>query len=538
MSGRVVLVGAGPGDPDLLTLRAVRELERADVVMYDALLSPAILGLIPRRCERIDVGKRALGPPGVPQSEIATLMIEKAREGRRVVRLKGGDPFVFGRGGEEASALFEAGIPFEVVPGVSAALAAPAYAGIPLTDRRLSSSFAVLTGHRGKQAEDTRTDWESLARSAETLVVLMGTAWLEDIVARVIRGGRDPRTPAAVVASATGSAQRVVTAPLAELSARAREAGLRAPTVVVIGEVVRLRESLRWYELRPLFSKRVLVLRSESDQGELCARIAAAGAEPIAVPLLTFEPLLPERELDARLADAASSFDWIALSSAVAARMVVPRIAPALREPGARARIACVGPATAEAVRGLGLQVALSPARPGAAALARALCEAGPKGARVLFPCAEGARSELEQILSPAGFRLELLRIYRTALPEGALERLREVVDAGVDAVLLTSPSTVERVERALGAGGLRRLAASAALVCIGATTEASLRARELAPAAVAARASSEGLLEALEACFAPGPGSAHAEPERIQGGRDLGRDRSGAGTHPERDDA
>ena len=201
MSGRVVLVGAGPGDPDLLTVRAARELRRAEVVLYDALTDPSILELVSAGCETIDVGKRGDGSKGVPQDEIGALMVSKAREGRYVVRLKGGDPFVFGRGGEEASALEQAGIPFEIVPGVTSALAVPAYAGIPVTDRRLASSVAIITGHRGKSPEDTRVDWEGLARSAETLIILMATRWIEDIVARVIASGRDPETPAAAISN-------------------------------------------------------------------------------------------------------------------------------------------------------------------------------------------------------------------------------------------------------------------------------------------------------------------------------------------------
>ncbi len=528
-----MLVGAGPGDPDLLTLRALRELQRADTVLYDALLSPAILGLIPAGCERIDVGKRAeSGPAAVPQDQIAGLLIRKAREGKRVVRLKGGDPFVFGRGGEEASALAAAGIPFEVVPGVSSALAAPAYAGIPLTDRRLSSSFAVVTGHRGKQVDDLRTDWEGLARSAETLVVLMGTAWLSDIVARVIRGGRDPNTPAAAVASATGAAQRVVVAPLHELAVRVREARMRAPTVIVIGEVVRLRETLRWYERRPLFGRRVLVLRGAEDQGELCARLAAAGAEPVAVPLLGFEPLAGARELASRLAGGCG-YDWIAFTSAVAVRIA----AAGLREPNPRVRFACVGPATADALRATGIEPDLIPARAGSAELARALIERGSPRAHVLYPCAERARPELPDRLRAAGLRVDELRIYRNVEPPGAAERVREEVRDGVDAVLLTSPSALDRLEGALGPGGLRALSSHAALVCIGDATELALRQRRLAPAAVAARASVEGLLEALERCFAVEEAGGDGR-DRVQGGRDLGRDRPGARADSQREDA
>ncbi len=283
--GRAVLVGAGPGDPDLLTVRAVRELERAEVLLYDALIDPVILEYASADCERIDVGKRGDGSRGTSQDRIAELIILKARQGRYVVRLKGGDPFVFGRGGEEASALHEAGIPFEVVPGISSSVAVPAYAGIPVTDRRVSSSIAIVTGHRGKEPTDRRIDWEGLARSAETLVVLMGTAWLEDIVARVLSAGRDPETPAAVIAHGATPRQRVVSASLRELPARVRAAGLGAPAVIVIGEVVRSREQLAWYEARPLFGRRILVPAGEAHSGEVALALRRRGAEPLLLDL-------------------------------------------------------------------------------------------------------------------------------------------------------------------------------------------------------------------------------------------------------------
>ncbi|MGH2901205.1 MAG: uroporphyrinogen-III C-methyltransferase, partial [Solirubrobacteraceae bacterium] len=310
MSGRVYLVGAGPGDPDLLTVRALRELERAEVLLYDALIDPAILLLAPDACERIDVGKRGDGTKGVAQDKIADLMIEKARAGKRVVRLKGGDPFVFGRGGEEATRLRGAGIPFEIVPGITSAIAVPAYAGIPVTDRRLSSSVAVVTGHRGKDEHDHRIDWEGLARSAETLVVLMGTAWLEDIVARIIAGGRDPATPAAAIARGSTPQQRVVVARLQDLPARVRAAALAAPTVIVIGRVVEFREHTAWFERLPLFGRRVLVARAEGQGSELALELRRRAAEPVTVPLLELAPPEDGAPLAAALARAAE-YDWI-----------------------------------------------------------------------------------------------------------------------------------------------------------------------------------------------------------------------------------
>ncbi len=471
MSGRVLLVGAGPGDPDLLTVRALRELERADVLLYDALIDPAILLLVPERCERIDVGKRGDGTKGVAQDKIADLLIEKARAGKRVVRLKGGDPFVFGRGGEEASRLRAAGIPFEVVPGISSAIAVPAYAGIPVTDRRLSSSVAIVTGHRGKDEHDHRIDWEGLARSAETLVILMGTAWLEDIVARVIAGGRDPATPAAAIARGSTPQQRVVVARLQALAARVRAAGLAAPTVVVVGRVVEFREHTAWFEQLPLFGRRVLVARAEAQAAELALELRRRAAEPVGVPLLDVIPSAQPEALATALSQA-SSYDWIVYSSANAVRFGAPR-GDAL----ARTRVACIGEATARAAREAGLRVDLVP--PGESTpdeLVAALAAAGPlAGLRVLLPRAERARDTLPRALEALGAHVDAVEAYRTRTPDGAGAKLRAELALGLDAVVLTSPSTVERLFALLSASELAALCRDARFACIGPTTAAAL---------------------------------------------------------------
>jgi len=500
VSGRVVLVGAGPGDPDLLTVRALREIERAEVLLYDALIDPAVLELANPACERIDVGKRGDGSKGVAQDKIADLMIEKARLGKHVVRLKGGDPFVFGRGGEEASRLRAADVPFEIVPGVTSALAVPAYAGIPVTDRRLSSSLAIVTGHRGKEEVDHRIDWEGLARSAETLVILMGTAWLEDICARVIAGGRDPATPAAAIARGTTPQQRVVTARLGDLAARVRAAGLAAPTVIVIGRVVEFREHVAWYELLPLFAKRVLVPRAASQRGELARELRARGAEPVPVALLEFAPSSRPDELRESLARA-GEFDWIVFTSANAVRFAAPLLARPVR-----AGIACIGAATARAARAEGLHVSVCPEAEGspealAAEIARG---ADLAGARVLFPRAALAREALADELARRGARVEAPEAYRTRVPAEAAAALRAALARGIDAVALTSPSTVEHLFALLEPGEKSALAERARFACIGPTTTAALLAAcpGVRPA-VAARPAMTALVDALERAYA-----------------------------------
>ncbi len=501
MIGRVVLVGAGPGDPDLLTLRAARELARAEVLLYDALIEPELLDLVPEACERIDVGKRGDGTRGVALDDIVELMLEKARAGRNVVRLKGGDPFLFGRGGEEATALAAAGIPFEVVPGIPSALAVPAYAGIPVTDRRLSSSFAVVTGHRGVRAGDLRTDWEGLSSSAETLVVLMATRWLEEIVERILAGGRDPATPAAMIAHGTTPRQRVVSAPLAELPKRVREAGLQAPTVLVVGEVVRFRESIAWFEKRPLFGRRVLVTRAIEQAGELAKHLLAGGAAPIRVPLLAFAPPADPQPLACAF-DALDRYDWLVYTSATAVRFATP----ARRPPGTR--VACIGAATAAAAAAARLPVHAAPAGESTPEqLAAAMAAAGRlEGARVLLPCALGARDALARALEVRGASVDRVTAYATEIPAAAAADLTRELEASLDAVTFTSPSTVEHLFQILGPQAGLELSRAAVFACIGPTTAAALVAHGVEGAVVAEAQTSEDLVRALERRFAEPP--------------------------------
>ncbi|MBM4335778.1 MAG: uroporphyrinogen-III C-methyltransferase [Deltaproteobacteria bacterium] len=502
MSGRVLLVGAGPGDPDLLTVRALRELERAEVLLYDALIDPAILSLVPESCERIDVGKRGDGSKGIAQDQIADLLLEKARSGRRVVRLKGGDPFVFGRGGEEATRLREAGIPFEIVPGISSAIAVPAYAGIPVTDRRLSSSLAIVTGHRGAGEQGAKIDWEGLSRSAQTLVILMGTAWAEEIVARVLAGGRDPKTPAAAISRGSTPRQRVVVAKLDELPAQIRAAGIEAPAVIVIGDVVGCREQIAWFERLPLFGRRVLVARASGQGADLALELRRRAAEPVIVPLLELVPAADPAALAEALARA-STYDWIVYTSANAVRFATP---PA--QSLGRARVACIGLATAREARSRGLRVDLVPdGESTPERLAEALDAAGGLAGRsVLLPRAELAREVLPRALASRGARVDAVHAYRNRAPVDAGERLAAELALGIDAVLLTSPSTVERLFALLAPAERARLAARAAFACIGPTTaEALARALGGAPARAwtAQLQNTTALVDALERGFA-----------------------------------
>ncbi|HTF34766.1 MAG TPA: uroporphyrinogen-III C-methyltransferase [Myxococcota bacterium] len=498
-AGRVVLVGAGPGDPDLITLRGAAVLRAADVVVHDALVSAELLALAPREALRINVGKRGHDEPTLAQEETNALLVRLAREGKTVVRLKGGDPFVFGRGGEEASALAEAGIRFEIVPGISAAIGVPALAGIPVTDRRYAASFTVVTGHKDPLEPAASIRWAELARGADTLVILMGLKNLPGIAERLIASGRAARTPAVAIELGTTPAQRVVEAPLAELATRVEQARLSAPVTVVIGDVVRLRGELAWVERLPLADRRVLVTRSEAQAGALVAALRRAGAEPVLAPMIQVVPLKDTPELNAatsRLSD----YDVLLFTSANAVRCFVEAASGGKTLGSLRARVVCVGPATARAARELGLSVHLVPAqRFDAEGLLEAIRVAIPlAGQRVLLPRAAAAREILPEGLRRAGAAVDVVAVYRTEpAPADTALLCSRLVRGEIDALTFTSPSTVRHFLACLDEAA-RTAARRCVVAALGPVTAAALREAGLAPDVVAERAEAGALVDAL----------------------------------------
>lgn len=356
--GTVYLVGAGPGDPGLLTRHGADALARADVVVYDRLADDSMLALAPADAELVYVGKQA-AVHAVPQPRINELLSEHAARGKCVVRLKGGDPFVFGRGGEEGTHLRERGIPFVVVPGVSSAVAAPAYAGIPVTDRRHASSFAVITGHEDPTRPASRIEWHSVAHGADTLVFLMGLTNLAAISERLIEEGRAPSTPAAVIERGTTLGQRVVTGTLSDLAERVKTAGLHPPSLIVVGDVVRLRDQLEWHDAQLLAGRRILIPRVRHRPSEIVRLLKAAGAETTEVPVLRSEMLEPPADLLEQLAAA----EWLVFASPGAVDALLDQLARAGRDVRAlgTARLASMGPAGAAHLRRYGLGVDYSP---------------------------------------------------------------------------------------------------------------------------------------------------------------------------------
>ena len=500
-AGRVSLIGAGPGDPGLLTLRAAELLRGAEVLLYDALASDPIVALAPPECERIFVGKRA-GAHAMPQEEIEALAIAHARRGRHVVRLKGGDPFVFGRGGEEAQALRAAGVAFEVVPGISSAVAVPAYAGIPVTHRDYAASFTVFTGHEDPAKESSTLDWAKLADPNRTLIGLMATGNLREIAARLQSAGLAPSTPVAVIQDGTRPTQKTAVGTLATIADEVAKANVGAPAIVIAGGVVSLRDTLRWFDAGPLFGKRVLVTRA-GEQAEAFARaLLARGAEPIVAPTIAI--VEPD---DASAAEAAldelASFAWIVFTSRNGVDAFFDRLRARGRDARALggAKVAAIGERTAERLRERGVEPDAVPAVFVAEEVARAVIGAATAGESVLVYRAQEARDVLPRMLADAGLRVRVVPAYKTIVPRDP-EFARKVERA--DALTFTSASTVRGFASLLGGdAGAVRAAAGKRVACIGPITAAAAREAGLTVDVVASRYTTADLLAALEASFA-----------------------------------
>jgi uroporphyrinogen III methyltransferase/synthase len=480
----VYLVGAGPGDPALLTRRALELIEAADVIVYDRLIPAEALAGARPGAELIYAGKQG-GGESTDQDEIERLLTEHGSAGRTVVRLKGGDPFLFGRGGEEAEALAEAGIPFEVVPGVTAGVAAPAYAGIPVTYRDAASAVAFVTGHEDPSKSEPTLDWDALAAFPGTLVLYMGIRRLGAITTRLLEAGRSPREPVAVIERGTLSDQRVVEGTLETIAEAAASEGVTAPAVAVFGPVSALRDRLKWIEMRPLAGIRVAVTRARAQASELAARLEALGAHVLEVPAIRIVPLAgPVPTLD--------RYDLVCLTSPNGVRCLFDR----LREAGLDARalagstVAAIGPGTAAALERHGISADIVPERFLAEGLIEALADVPPR--RALIARASSARDVLPEALRQKGAEVDVLPLYET-VPERLAERDLEELGRA-DYVTFTSSSTVRFFVSAAG----EKLGTEARLISIGPVTSAALREAGLEPHAEAARHDIDGLVEAL----------------------------------------
>ena len=443
--GKVFLVGAGPGDPGLMTLRGKECLEKADVVVYDYLANSEFLQYARKGSEHIYVGKKA-GSHTMSQKEINDLILERAARGETVVRLKGGDPFIFGRGGEEAHDLSRAGVDFEVVPGVTSAIAVPAYAGIPLTHRDCTSTVAFITGHEDPLKEKSDIAWDRLSTGAGTLVFLMGVGNLPRIAERLISHGRSPETPAAVIRRGTLPEQKTLVGKLGNIAALAGESHVRPPAVIVVGEVVNLRKELDWFEKRPLFGRRILVTRARAQASEFLRTLRALGAEGIEFPTIEVAPPEDQAPLDHAIGKL-DDYDWLLFTSVNGVRFFLERLGFSGKDVRdlKGIEIAVIGPKTAALWRKMGISPDLMPEEYRAEAVVESFLKRGDlRGKNVLMPRAAKAREILPQELRRAGARVDVVEAYRTVSPHQHTGSVRDMLMKGdVDMVTFTSSSTV-----------------------------------------------------------------------------------------------
>ncbi|HYM62138.1 MAG TPA: uroporphyrinogen-III C-methyltransferase, partial [Thermoanaerobaculia bacterium] len=474
MSGRVFLVGAGPGDPGLLTLRAAELIANADLVATDALISSEIIARIPAGTEVIYVGKRA-SAHGLPQEEINKLLIEEARKGKRVVRLKGGDPFVFGRGGEEAEDLTAAGITVEVVPGISSSIAGPAYAGIPVTHRSVATSLTLVTGHESE--DSSGIDWPALAHVSGTIVFLMGLGNLSLIVQKLREHGMSDERPVAVVSKATTPDQRTVTGTLATIELRVAAAKVPAPAVVVVGEVVKMHDVINWFESRPLAGRRVVVTRSREQASTLVRLLEESGAQVVQIPTIEIAPPESFESLD-RVIDDVGTYHWLIFTSTNGIKGFFDRMLTKGKDARALAgvRIAVVGEQTASELRARGISPDLVPEKFQSAALLPHLA-ASQEGIRTAVIRAAEGREELIGELRRRGGTVDLGVAYRTRAADFDLDELRNLIAAdAIDVITFTSSSTVKHFFDKLTPAEKERLLARALLASIGPVTGETIR--------------------------------------------------------------
>ncbi len=495
-SGTVYLVGAGPGDPDLLTVRARDLLRHAGLVLYDNLTSPEVLALAGAAAELRYVGKKR-SAHACTQVEINDLMVAAARAGRTVVRLKGGDPYIFGRGGEEAQALARSEIPFEVVPGISSALGAAAYAGLPLTHRDHTQAVTLLTGH-----DVDLIDWVSLAQKRQTVVIFMGLTSFAEIARRLREAGMPSHTPAAAVRWATRGDQVVLTGTLDGLPVRIGQQGLRPPALVVIGEIVRLRSEVDWFGRRPLRGQSVVVTRAATQSLDFCRLLRRLGARVVPIPMIEFAAPDDWGPADRAIRNL-QRYDWIVFTSVNGVERFVQRLDGSARDLRSLPRRICaIGPATAERLRALHLRVDLVPERYVAESLSEAFESLDLDGRRILLPRAQEARDLLPRKLGEGGAEVDVVPVYRTLLPEASRQAATRVWggDRAPNWVTATSSSTITNLRRIVDLEDLRR----SRLASIGPVTSATARQLGLRVAVEAEPFTTEALAQALCSAVAP----------------------------------
>jgi uroporphyrinogen III methyltransferase/synthase len=497
--GIVYLVGAGPGDPGLITAKGLRCIEEADVLVYDYLAAKVFLRHAHPDCERIYVGKQG-GDHTLSQDRINQLIVDKAKAGNIVTRLKGGDPFIFGRGGEEAEILVQAGIPFEVVPGVTSAIAGPAYAGIPLTHRQYTSTLAFVTGHEDPTKDESSIDWTALARGIGTLVFFMGVKNLPHIVQKLRQNGRPAHTPVAVVRWGTTPRHKTVTGTLKDIVPIVQQAGIKAPALIVVGEVVTLRETLQWFENKPLLGKRIVVTRARAQASDLRHELTELGAECIECP--TIKVVAPDSwdPLDKAIANL-NNYQWLIFTSINGVNAFFERLF--LRGFDARAlghlRTATIGPATSRGLRKFGLNTDILPETYQAESVVEAFAKESVQGQKILLPRAKEARVILPQELKRMGAEVDEVTAYQTIqAADGQSELIRALQNKDVDMLTFTSSSTVRNFKALLPEKGNRQLLEDVTVACIGPITAQTAKELGFTTDITAERFTISGLMEAI----------------------------------------
>ena len=500
MNGTVFLVGAGPGDPRLLTVGAMECMKRAEVVVYDHLADESILSYAPADAELIYVGKQSCKHT-MRQEDINVLLADKAAEGKTVVRLKGGDPFVFGRGGEEALLLLERGIPFEILPGVTSAVSVPAYAGIPVTHRGVAVSFAVVTGHEDPTKAHSNIRWEHLATGVDTLVFLMGVANIPVITKKLIKHGRPADTPAAFIRWGTHPEQETYVTTVGEAAETVVRAGIRPPAIFIVGDVVKLRDKLRWFDrpaTRPLFGKRILVTRARVQASALTEKLTALGAACIEAPVIRIAPPADGyAALDGAIAEL-NAYQWLIFTSVNGVEHFFARLHAAGKDTRALgyARVAAIGAATSAALRAFGIRADLVPPEFRAEAVAEELRPLLPPRARIFLPRAQEARDVLPDTLRAHGATVDVAAAYET-VPELEDAALAQRLTRGeIDMVTFTSSSTVKNLVKMLG--NITPLH-QVKIACIGPVTADTARSFALEPDIVAKEYTIDGLVKSIK---------------------------------------
>ena len=496
-TGIVYIVGAGPGDKKLITLKGIECLQQADVVIYDLLLNDALLKHCPPHTEKIQAPDPRIR--ATRQDELNRLLVEHAKAGKIVVRLKGGDPYIFGRGGEEAVALTEAGIPFEIVPGITSAIAASAYAGIPVTHRDYASSVAFVTGHSAALRPDSNINWAQLATAVDTLVVYMGVAHLRQIVERLTTHGRNPQTPVSLVRVGTTPQQHVIQGTLDTIVEKVEAAQLKSPALIIVGEVNRLRERLRWFDTKPLFGKRILVTRARAQTSEFAELLEANGAEVIQFPTIEIHPL----RIDHAYIHTISEYDWVIFTSVNAVEIFyeyLEKNGKDVRAFGA-SKICAVGPKTVDALNRIGIQPDFVPTHSRGSAIAADIEDVS--GKTILLPRAKIATADLPDGLRERGAHVDDVPIYDTVKVASGSDKGRDEIEMDllngrIDLVTFTSSSTVTNFLEMFPAHIPDVLLADVQVAVIGPTTEKTAVARGLHVDVVAKTASVESLAEAI----------------------------------------